>query len=227
MTDLLVEPNAPGAGRWAIACDATLQAVVDCAECPELFRGTLTRWLSWQARNRTTVERVLTTPSLALQWFAGLLALGAVVTVEGQGEVPAEAFLERRVKGRLVVLHVPVDGICWGEAHVGRTPADEPIVSAIAAVEPALERSEGLEHGIVRQARVALTGVWSRPVALAQAPARLAGSPLTADGIREVAAAVQSEVTPKGDFLGSEEYRRAMAGVMARRALEACLAGGR
>ena len=203
--------------RWSIACDATLQAVAECAECPELFRDTLTRWISWQTRNRTTVERVLTTPSLALQWFAGLLALGAIVTVEGQGRVPVEAWLERRVQGRLVALDVPVEGVCWGEAHVGRTPADEPIVSAVATVD--------WEHGIVRQARVALTGVWSRPVALAQAPARLAGAPLTVDAIRQVAAAIQAEVTPKGDFLGSEDYRRAMAGVMARRALKACLEG--
>jgi CO/xanthine dehydrogenase FAD-binding subunit len=217
MTDHDFGPGAPGAGHWAIACGITLQAVVECAECPQLFRDSLTRWLSWQARNRTTVERVLTTPSLALQWFAGLLALGAVVAVEGQ-QVPLETFLARRVKGRLDMLHVPVAGICWGEAHVGRTPADEPIVSAIAAVERG--------RGIVRQARVALTGVWSRPVALAQASARLAGIPLTVDGIREVAAAIQVEVTPRGDFLGSQQYRRAMAGVMARRALEACLAGG-
>jgi CO/xanthine dehydrogenase FAD-binding subunit len=208
-------PHTPA--PWTIACDATLQAVVECAECPELFHDTLTRWLGWQTRNRTTVERVLNTPSLALQWFAGLLALGAAVTVEGQGQVPVEALLERRVKGRLVVLDVPVDGIRWGEAHVGRTPADEPIVSAVAAVR--------LELGIVRQARVALTGVWSRPVALAEAPARLAGAPLTIDGIRQVAAAIEAEVTPKGDFLGSAEFRRAMAGVMARRALEACLEG--
>jgi CO/xanthine dehydrogenase FAD-binding subunit len=33
---------------------------------------------------------------------------------------------------------------------------------------------------------------------------------------------VEEEVTPRGDFLGSEEYRRAMAGVLTRRALEQC-----
>jgi CO/xanthine dehydrogenase FAD-binding subunit len=46
---------------------------------------------------------------------------------------------------------------------------------------------------------------------------------LDAERIRAVAAAIEQEVVPQGDFLGSEEYRRAMAGVLARRALEACL----
>jgi CO/xanthine dehydrogenase FAD-binding subunit len=41
--------------------------------------------------------------------------------------------------------------------------------------------------------------------------------------IRAVATAVEDEVEPEGDFRGSEEYRRAMAGVLTRRALEQCL----
>jgi CO/xanthine dehydrogenase FAD-binding subunit len=38
-----------------------------------------------------------------------------------------------------------------------------------------------------------------------------------------VADGVVEEVDPRGDFLGSEEYRRAMANVTTRRALEECL----
>jgi CO/xanthine dehydrogenase FAD-binding subunit len=38
-----------------------------------------------------------------------------------------------------------------------------------------------------------------------------------------VANAIEGEVAPEGDFRGSEEYRRAMAGVLTRRALEQCL----
>jgi carbon-monoxide dehydrogenase medium subunit len=218
-------PASGAAGSWEIACDATLQAVVESAGCAELFRRTLTGSVSWQVRNRTTTGRVLTTPSAALSWFAALLALGAEVSVEGQGHVPVHQFLERRIKGRLQTLHVPVlgcdgtplRGICWGEARVARTPSDEPIVSAVAAVE-------GVPSAITR-ARLALTGVWARPVAMADAASLLVGGRLTAGRIRDVAAKVEAEVAPKGDFLGSAEYRRAMAGVMARRALEECLKG--
>jgi CO/xanthine dehydrogenase FAD-binding subunit len=158
---------------------------------------------------------------------AALLALGATVTVArapegdaGPEEVPLEALLERRIGGevrarvRTIRLHVSLEGKCWGEDRVARTPVDEPIVSAIAAVE--------IGDGVVQQARLALTGVWSEPVRLAEAAARLVGGPLDGNCIREVAEAVTKEVTPQGDFLGSGEYRRAMAGVTARRALERC-----
>jgi CO/xanthine dehydrogenase FAD-binding subunit len=98
---------------------------------------------------------------------------------------------------------------------VARTPADEPIVAAIAVL--------ALEGDVVRQARVALTGVWPESVRLAEAATRLVGSSLDAKHIQAVAVAVEEEVAPKGDFLGTAEYRRAMAGVLTRRALESCL----
>jgi len=223
MTEYHAVPGATAAGCWEIACNATLQAVDECAGCPELFRRTLSGPMSWQVRNRTTIDRVLTTPSVALSWFSALLAFGAEVGVDGQGRVPIDQFLERRVKGRLDHLYVPsldrsgkpLRDTLWGEARVARTPSDEPIVSVVAVVEEAA--------GVVTRARLALTGVWPRPVALAGAAARLVGNRLGMDRIHEVAAAVAAEVAPKGDFLGSAEYRRAMSGVVARRALEQCL----
>lgn len=131
-------------------------------------------------------------------------------------QVPLEDVLERRVQGTPMILHVRSAGICCGESHVGRTPADEPIVAAFAAVE--------LTERRVCQARVALTGVWPKPVGLAHAAANLIGGPLDAEGIAAVARAVAYEVAPDGDFRGSVEYRRAMAQVLTRRALERCLA---
>ncbi len=195
---------------WCIDADASLQEVVDDQGCPPPLRGTLMRVLSWQTRNETTVRRALASPRLAPQWMAALLALGATVTVEGD-DGPTEVSLAEAGSSCLSVLRVGVDGLRWGEAHVARTPADEPIVAAVAVVR--------LEGSIVQQARVALTGVWSETVRLAEAPARLVGGLLDEDAIRSVAEAVEQEVTPKGDFLGSAAYRRAMAGLVTRRAL--------
>ena len=199
---------------WNIAADASLQSVVDSPECPPLLRRTLTGVLSWQVRNETPVRRALTSSRVAPWWVAALLALGATLTVEGD-DGPMEMPLVEAGKGDIRTLHVRVGGLRWGEAHVARTPADEAIVAAVAAVE--------MDGDVVRQARVALTGVWQEPVRLAQAPARLAGGPLDEDSIGETVKAVEKEVKPEEDFLGSEEYRRAMAGVLTRRALEACL----
>jgi putative selenate reductase molybdopterin-binding subunit len=195
---------------WSIDADASLQEVIDDQGCPLLLRRALTGTLSWQTRNETTVRRALASPRLAPQWMAALLALGATVTVEGD-DGPMEVPLAEAGSSRLSVLHVGVDNLRWGEAHVARTPADEPIVAAVAVVR--------LEGGIVREARVALTGVWLETVRLAEIPARLVGGPLDGDAIQSVAEAVEQEVAPKGDFLGSEPYRRAMAGLVTKRAL--------
>jgi CO/xanthine dehydrogenase FAD-binding subunit len=204
---------------WSIDGEATLQSVLDRPDCLPLFRRTLTGVLSWQMRDETLVRRVLTSPRAAPQWVAALLAMGATVVLEGEDgerEVALEALVGREVRGRVIALRVQPErpGLRWGEARVARTPADEPIVTAVAVVD--------LEGDAVRQARVALTGVWPEPVRLAQAPARLVGGPLEEARIRAVAEAVEKEVAPRGDFLGSREYRRAMAGVLTRRALEQC-----
>ena len=49
----------------------------------------------------------------------------------------------------------------------------------------------------------------------------LKGKAFTPELLRTASEAVMSEVEPVGDFRGSAEYRREMAGVLARRALEA------
>jgi CO/xanthine dehydrogenase FAD-binding subunit len=198
---------------------ASLQAVLDSPDCPPLVCEALTGALSWQTRNETPVWRALKSPRVAPQWVAALLALGATVTVErgdGPTEVSLDALLQRRVEGRISALHLPRGGPGrrWGQAQVARTPADEPIVAAIVVVE--------VDNGVVRQARLALTGAWPEPARLVEPSARLVGGPLDAEHIQAVAEAVEAAVEPQGDFLGSEEYRRAMAGVLTRRALERC-----
>jgi carbon-monoxide dehydrogenase medium subunit len=201
---------------WTIDADATLQSVLDDPACPELLSRALTGVYSWQVRNETTVRRALKASRRVTEWLAALLALGAAVTIDG--EVPLEDLLDGTVKGEVTALHIPTGGsrTGWGEAHVGRTSADKPIVAAFAAVR--------ISAGAVEEARVALTGVWPQPVRLAEATGTLVGQPLSNDRIRAVAEAVETAVEPQGDYLGSAAYRRAMAGVLTRRALEACAA---
>ena len=203
-----------------LSAKAPLQALYDFSSSPYLLRCTLAGPLSWQQRNGITVEEAVLSPNLAPQWVAALLALGTTVTLS-EGEGSLSDFLRRALlhSGKLAELKVPVDvsGQAWGEAHVGRTPADQPIVSAIAVVN--------LEAGVVRQVRLALTGTWREHARLVQAAEKLIDQQLNQELIQEVAAIVMEEVTPPDDFLGSAEYRRAMAGVLTRRALEQCLNG--
>jgi CO/xanthine dehydrogenase FAD-binding subunit len=209
-------------GEWRIDADAPLQAIVEQDECPPMLCDTLSGALSWQTRNETAVRRALASPRIAPQWVAALLVLGATVTVDGE-EGPSQVALREvlaHAGGRVSALHVAPGspGTRWGEAHVARTPADPPIVAAFATVVLADE--------LVGSARVALTGVWPEPARLAAAPASLIGGALDAASIATVAEAVAVEVAPKGDYRGSEEYRRTMAGVLTRRALAQCLSWG-
>jgi CO/xanthine dehydrogenase FAD-binding subunit len=200
--------------RWSIDADRPLQAMLENEACPQVLRQALTGAISWQVRNEVTVRRALSSPRIAPLWVTALYALGAMVTVDEDGS-GKEVVLAEAGSARPVALHVDTDGLRWGEAHVARTPADEPIVAAVAAVK--------LDDDVVQEVRVALTGVWQQAVGLAEAPTELVGEPLDDDTIQAVAKALEQEVEPKDDFLGSEEYRRAMAGVLTRRALHACL----
>ncbi len=209
-----------GDGVWTVEPEASLQSVLDDPACPELLRRALTGVHSWQVRNGTRVGRTLRASQLMPQWIAALLALGATVTVDGGDgaeEVGLTKWIRRETRGDVTALHVPLSGpgLNWGEAHVARTPADDPIVAAFAVV--------ATNNGTVTGARVALTGAWSEPVRLVEAPQRLLGKGLSEGAIRAVAEAVEEEVEPVADYVGSEAYRRAMAGVLTRRALEACL----
>ena len=203
---------------WTIDADAPLQLLLDDPACHLLLQQSLTGVLSWQTRNETTVRRVLAAPRLAPQFVAALLALGALATVahnDSAKEVPLTEMLLEPGE-RAAALRVPlVRELRTGRAQVARTPADAPIVAAYAAVEVHAET--------VRAARVALTGVWRRPAQLARAASQLVGGPLSPDRIEAAASAVRDEVAPEGDYLGSEEYRRAMAAVLTRRALRDCL----
>ena len=200
--------------RWSVDADRPLQAMLDDEACPQVLRRALTGAISWQVRNEVTVRRALSSPRIAPLWVTALYALGATVTVDDGGSEKVVALAEAG-SSRPIALQVETDGMRSGEAHVARTPADEPIVAAVAAVK--------LDGDVVQEARVALTGVWQQAVGLAEAPTQLVGKSLGDDTIQAVAEAVEQEVEPKDDFLGSEEYRRAMAGVLTRRALLACV----
>jgi CO/xanthine dehydrogenase FAD-binding subunit len=213
------------AQAWlSLGAQASLQAVYEATASPDLLRRSLTGVITWQKRNDTTVEKAILSPNLAPQWVGALLALGGRVAIQKEEqEEPLPDFMQREAshRGRLAGVRLPLNvaGRVWGASRVARTPADEPIVEAVAVVD--------LARNVVRQARLALTGVWRQPVRLTQSSDLLVGGPLNDDHIRKVAAAVEREVTPLGDFRGSAEYRRAMAGVLTRRALNECIRGSK
>ena len=94
------------------------------------------RWkahLAGSAGTKPRLERTLNMHGLAPQWVAGLLAGGAMAQVEGK-TIPLSDVFQNAAKQEIEAIDVPVVGMYWGVAQVARTPVDEPIVFAIAAV---------------------------------------------------------------------------------------------
>jgi len=78
-------------------------------------------------------------------------------------------------------------------------------------------------NGIVTDARVAMTALSPTIRRVPDAEAALVGSDGGAAAIEAAGAAVSAAATPISDVRGSADYRRAMAAVIARRAIEQAL----
>ena len=94
--------------------------------------------------------------------------------------------------------------------------ADDYATVAVAA------RGE-VQNGIVRNLRVALGAAGPTPIHATAVEQALEGQQATAENIRRAADAVAAEVDPLDDFRGSSDYKRDMAVVFTRRALERIL----
>lgn len=213
-------------GTLHLGASATLEAVVRHAHTPLLLKRVIRRTLTWNRRNAITLGEAIEHPAEVAELIAALLALDAtaVFAMPEEQRIPlAEIDMvteQPRVprKGLVTVVELPAPqtGRVWEEAHVARTPADEAIVS-VAAV---LVIGDG---GLVEQARLACTGLWLEPARLAVGASQaLIGHPLDKAPIEAALAALDQEIVPVADYRGGIDYRRAMARVLACRALELC-----
>lgn len=166
-----------------------------------------------QVRHRGTIGGSIAHGDPASDLPAVLLALGATFVVQGPGgtrEVPADGFFEGFLEtalgeGELLTeIRVPkVGGAGWSFQKFNRRAQDWAIVG-VAAV-----RTDG-------HVGVGLVNMDSRPVRAAATEAAVASGGTAAD-----AAAVADEGTePAGDLNASPEFRRHLARVLTRRALE-------
>ncbi len=190
-------------GRISLGAMARLQTIVDelGAVADGLLAETARRMAGLHIRNTATVGGSLFGSSANAPLLSALAALQAEVIFYSpdQTTAPLLTFLKERDRhqeeGLLVVsveLAVPGDGVGFGYADVGRTPADAPIVWALARV------GDGA------------AGLWLGGLG----PDVLA---LSLDD--DVAALVAELADIPNDFLGGDEYRAEMALVLSQRAV--------
>ncbi|MBI4790927.1 MAG: xanthine dehydrogenase family protein subunit M [Chloroflexi bacterium] len=83
------------------------------------------------------------------------------------------------------------------------------------------------EQGACRDARIVYLGLGMRPIAADAAAKQMIGAMPTAEAIQHVANAVDAEIEPSTDIHASAEFRRHLARVLTRRALESAIARAR
>ena len=176
-----------------------------------------------RVRHRGTLGGSLAHADPAAELPLVAVALGATLEIrrlEGAREVSAAEFfrgylLTDLAPGELVTgVRIPpfAPGTGYGLAELVRRAGDFAIVAACAVLT-----TDGA--GACRHASLALGGVGPHPLVMRRAEALLAGGPLTDRRLAEAADAVPGEVAPESDVHATAAYRRAMARVMAYRAL--------
>jgi len=182
-------------------------------------------------RNRGTVCGSLAHNDPAAEHPSVLVTLDGTVVVAGRGgrrEVPAETFFTGMLStalepGEMVVeVRYPRPPAGTGTAFVefARRLGDFAIAGAAAMLT--------VRDGVCERARLTIVGMGEGPFRARAAELALTGRRLARNGhedaFAEAVAKVVEAVNPSNDVHASAAYRRHLAGVMARRALDAALA---
>jgi carbon-monoxide dehydrogenase medium subunit len=103
--------------------------------------------------------------------------------------------------------------------RIARTPRDQAIVAAVALVDA--------HDGVISRVRLAISGAGERPMRLIPVEQALTGQAPTPERLGGIEAMVADLADPRADYLGSVDYRREMAGLLARRAIETAIRGSK
>ena len=159
-----------------------------------------------------------------------LIALGATVkatSANGSRVIPLDEFFtdyyETVLNPDEIITEVFVPKLPpnSGSAYLKflpRTADDYATVSAAAVLT--LDKSKKT----ISDVRIALGSVGTTPIRAKDAEALLRGQPVKPEAFREAAEKAKEAVDPMTDFRGSAGYKKEMAGVFVRRALEKALA---
>ena len=177
-----------------------------------------------QVRHRGTIGGSIAHGDAASDLPSALLALEGTFVVKGSGgerTVAAADFFEDYLQTALAPdevlteIRVPKLGqnASWSYKKFNRRAQDWAVVGAAAVVE----RS----NGSISAARIGLTNMGSTPVRATAAENALSGA--SADSVAEATSSADEGTSPASDIAASSEYRRHLARVLSRRAVEEAL----
>jgi carbon-monoxide dehydrogenase medium subunit len=175
-------------------------------------------------RNRGTVGGSLAHADPAAELPAVCIALDATLVARSataERTIAAEDFYVGFMSNSLapdellVEVRIPAVAGTLGTAflEIARRHGDFALVGVAAAI--ALDGDN-----VITDARLVFTGVGFQPVRAREAEASLRGKPAGTDAFAAAANLVGGELQPRTDSHASGDYRRRVAGVLARRALQ-------
>jgi carbon-monoxide dehydrogenase medium subunit len=176
-----------------------------------------------QVRHRGTIGGSISHGDAASDLPSALLALDANFVVKGPGgerTVAAGDFFEDYLQTTLAPdevlteIQVPkLGGAGWSYKKFNRRAQDWAVVGVAAVVE----RS----NGSIGSARIGLTNMGSTPLRATAAENALSGA--DSSSIAEATGSADEGTSPSSDIAASDEYRRHLARVLSRRAVEEAL----
>jgi aerobic carbon-monoxide dehydrogenase medium subunit len=180
-----------------------------------------------KVRNAATVGGGLAHADPSQDPPAGLIALGASVRLQskaGDRIVPVDElstdYYETQIRPdelltEVIVPKQPEQARAVYLKYLPRTEDDYATVAVCALAE--------MDNGRCRRARVALIAAGPTPVHARAVEQAIEGQTVSPESVRRAAEAVEALVDPLDDFRGSSSYKRDMAVVFTRRALERAL----
>jgi carbon-monoxide dehydrogenase medium subunit len=178
-------------------------------------------------RVRGTFAGSLAHADPAAEWSLIAATLGATIVAQssaGERVLAADSFFRTafttalRPDELITEVRLPLLGDAWrcGFMEFSRRKGDFALAMALAALR--------VEGDLVVEARIGVGGAEHRPRRMGAAEQILLGASPGPEVLVEASAAAAAALEPTSDIHASAEYRRDLAQVMTRRALEAALA---
>ena len=181
-----------------IGATATLQQLLEDANCPDALKSALKLEAPLNLRNAATVAGTIVSCDGRSTFVTALLALDAKLTIiKSKPEtVNLGDFIPLRPRGLITSITIPLN-IKFAFDYVSRTPADKPIVCVALAQWPS------------GRTRLAVGGYGKSP--------RLAMDGTEAEGVE---AAARNAFHEANDEWASAEYRQDVAATLAKRCIK-------
>ena len=181
-----------------------------------------------QVRNKGTIGGSLAHADPAADWPAAIIALGAEIVARGVGgerTIKADDFFVDMLTTALEPdeilreIRIPAPQGRMGQAYLKVAQPASGFAVVGVAVNLTLNGGKTCES-----ASVAITGVASKAYRASGVEGAIAGSALDEQSITDAAAHATDGIDANGDLYASEEYRRQLARVYTRRAIETAAA---